>query len=525
MNQRDGLATSTAVAASGVTAGPASQSPQPGAVDQGGRSRAAQPVPVPPAGEYVLQAGWGVTTPAGFQAGGLHCGIKRRKADLGWIVAEAPCAAAAVYTRNRVHAPCLDVTRDGLAATGGYLQAVVCNSGNANVCTPRAAADAVEIQALAAAILGLQPELVAVAQTGVIGEPMPMAAVRQGLAALPRVTSPAGGHAFAEAILTTDTRTKEWGALCHLPGAEEDHGVPHAALSSPPVEPAPPGPPRPGGPSVLPAPAGLVARPGEPAPLEPVANAAGAGGPGGPAGGSPARRGRFVRIGGAAKGSGMIHPQMATMLAFITTDAAIEPAALQAWLREVTERTFNAISVDGDTSTNDMVIVLASGRAGGPALAPGRPGWETWAAAAEAVCDRLAREIAADGEGATRLITVEVEGAPDDAAARQVARTVVASPLVKTAVHGADANWGRVLAAAGRSGVDLDPSRVDVDLGAIPVCRGGLGVPFDEGAAAAYLRSPEVVIRLKVGDGPGRGRAYGCDLSPGYVHINASYRT
>ncbi|WP_203530683.1 bifunctional glutamate N-acetyltransferase/amino-acid acetyltransferase ArgJ [Thermaerobacter sp. PB12/4term] len=433
MNQQDGVATSTAMPAAG-----------PG------------PVPAPAAGGYALHPGWGVTAPAGFRAGGLHCGIKKRKSDLGWIVADAPCAAAAVYTRNRVHAPCLDVTRDALAASGGHLQAVVCNSGNANVCTPRAAADAVEIQALAASVLGVAPELVAVAQTGVIGEPMPMAAVRQGLAALPAVTGPAGGDAFAEAILTTDTRTKQWGALCHLPG------------------------------------------PGE---------------------------GRFARIGGAAKGSGMIHPQMATMLAFITTDAAVEPEALQAWLRQAAERTFNCITVDGDTSTNDMVVVLASGRAGGPPLAPGIPGWEAWAAAAEAVCDRLAREIAADGEGATRLITVEVEGAPDDAAARQVARTVASSPLVKSAVHGADANWGRILAAAGRSGVDLDPSRVDIDLGPVPVCRGGLGVPFDEAAAADYLRSAEVLIRLRLGAGPGRGRAYGCDLSPDYVHINASYRT
>nr|WP_042501049.1 bifunctional ornithine acetyltransferase/N-acetylglutamate synthase [Thermaerobacter marianensis] len=429
-------------------------------------SRTAVPAP----GAFVLQPGWGVTAPAGFQAGGLHCGIKKRKPDLGWIVAEAPCAAAAVYTQNRVHAPCLDVTRAALAASGGYLQAVVCNSGNANVCTPRAAADARELQALVAAALGIAPELVAVAQTGVIGEPMPMAAVRQGVAALPAVTSPEGGEAFAEAILTTDTRTKQWGALCHLPAG----------------------------------------------------TAAGAGGDGAD---PRAGTGRFVRIGGAAKGSGMIHPNMATMLAFITTDAAVEPAALQAWLREVTQRTFNAITVDGDTSTNDMVVVLASGRAEGEPLAPGRPGWETWAAAAEAVCDRLAREIAADGEGATRLITVEVEGAPGDAEARQVARTVASSPLVKAAVHGADANWGRVLAAAGRSGVELDPARVDVDLGSIPVCRGGLGVSFDEAAAAAYLRSAEVLIRIKVGDGPGRGRAYGCDLSPDYVHINASYRT
>ncbi|WPD19559.1 bifunctional ornithine acetyltransferase/N-acetylglutamate synthase [Thermaerobacter composti] len=453
-------------------------------------------------GDFVLRKGWGVTVPAGFKAAGLHCGIKRRKPDLGWIVADGPCAAAAVYTRNRVHAPCLDVTRDALAATGGYLQAVVCNSGNANVCTPRAATDARELQALVAAALDVAPELVAVAQTGVIGEPMPMAAVRQGVVALPAATSAEGGDAFAEAILTTDTRPKQWGALCALPVAPAG-GRGDAEGGA-----------RPAGQGPSPAVGGRGQGDA----------ATGTGDEAGAAPEDPARC-RFVRIGAAAKGSGMIHPDMATMLAFITTDAAIEPAVLADWLREVVDRTFNAITVDGDTSTNDMVIVLASGRAGGPPLAPGRPGWDTWAAAAEAVCDRLAREIAADGEGATRLITVEVEGAPGDAEARQVARTVAASPLVKAAVHGADANWGRVLAAAGRSGVALDPSRVDIELGPIPVCRGGFGVPFDEGAASAYLRSPEVTIRIRVGDGPGRGRAYGCDLSPDYVHINASYRT
>lgn len=404
---------------------------------------------------YQLKPGWGVTRPAGFRAGGLHCGIKKRKPDLGWIVAEEPCAAAGVFTQNRVHAPCVDLSREALRQ-GGRLQAVVCNSGNANVCTPRAAADATEMRGLAARRLGVPAAWVAIAQTGVIGEPMPMDRVREGLERLPSVTSPEGGDAFAEAILTTDTRTKQWGAVCSLPGGSG---------------------------------------------------------------------GRVVRIGGAAKGSGMIHPQMATMLAFLTTDAPVEPAALQGLLQRVTERTFNTVTVDGDTSTNDMVLVLASGRAGGDPLAPGRPGWETFASAVEAVCDQLAREIAADGEGATRLITVTVEGAPDDAAARQVARTVASSPLVKAAVHGADANWGRILAAAGRSGVDLDPQRVDIDLGSLPVCRGGLGVPFDEEAASAYLRSPAVTIRLRLGLGEGRGHAYGCDLSPDYVHINASYRT
>ncbi|HEY8393894.1 MAG TPA: bifunctional glutamate N-acetyltransferase/amino-acid acetyltransferase ArgJ, partial [Thermaerobacter sp.] len=384
----------------------------------------------------------------------LHCGIKRRKPDLGWIVADEPCVAAGVYTQNRVHAPCVDLTRAAIQRAS-RLQAVVCNSGNANVCTPRAATDAAEIQARAAALLGIPAGLVAVAQTGVIGEPLPMDAVRQGLARLPAVTSREGGDAFAEAILTTDTHAKQWGAECVL------------------------------------------------------------------------EEGCVVRIGAAAKGSGMIHPQMATMLAFITTDAAVEPGALQALLREATERTFNAITVDGDTSTNDMVIALASGRVapGGTALAPGRSGWDRFAGAFEAVCDRLARAIAADGEGATRMITVVVEGAPDEAAARQVARTVAGSPLVKTAVHGADANWGRILAAVGRSGLPVDPARVDIDLGPLAVCRGGLGVPYDEAEASAYLRGAEVEITIRLGMGEARARAYGCDLSPEYVRINASYRT
>ena len=233
--------------------------------------------------------------------------------------------------------------------------------------------------------------------------------------------------------------------------------------------------------------------------------------------------GREVRVGGMAKGAGMIHPQMATMLAFVTTDAPIDPPVLGDLLRGAVERTFNQITVDGDTSTNDAVIVLANGAAGGPQLDGGADG-TAFAEALEAVCRGLAIAIAADGEGAGHLIEVRVTGAHDDAAAWAVARTVAASSLVKTAVHGADPNWGRIAAAAGRSGVALDADRLRVCIGDVAVYAGA-PLPFDEGHAQDLLRGELVALELDLGSGSGSGTAWGCDLSAEYVSINAEYTT
>ena len=233
-------------------------------------------------------------------------------------------------------------------------------------------------------------------------------------------------------------------------------------------------------------------------------------------------RGRTVRIGGMAKGSGMIHPEMGTMLAFLTTDAPLDPAVLRSVLRETVDRTFNQVTVDGDPSTNDTVVLLASGAAGGRALS-GKT-LAAFRAALEHVCRSLTEQIAADGEGAQHRIDVSVAGARDDRGARRVARTVAGSNLVKSAVHGADPNWGRIAAAAGRSGARLDPGRLTIRLGRITVYDGG-PIAFDEDAASQALRGEVVEIGLDLGIGAGTGMAWGCDLSAEYVAINSEYRS
>ncbi|MDQ4036210.1 MAG: bifunctional glutamate N-acetyltransferase/amino-acid acetyltransferase ArgJ [Chloroflexota bacterium] len=234
------------------------------------------------------------------------------------------------------------------------------------------------------------------------------------------------------------------------------------------------------------------------------------------------RDGREMIVGGMAKGAGMIHPQMATMLAFLTTDAPIEPGALQALVKQAVERTFNQVSVDGDTSTNDAVMVLANGAAGDPQLAHEDLG--SMADALEVVCRSLAIAIAADGEGARHLIEVTVHGAADDADARRVARTVASSALVKTAVHGADPNWGRIAAAAGRSGVALDAERMRICIGDVPVYDGA-PLAFDQRRASRIMAGSTVPLVVDLLGGSGRGVAWGCDLSADYVAINSEYTT
>lgn len=228
-----------------------------------------------------------------------------------------------------------------------------------------------------------------------------------------------------------------------------------------------------------------------------------------------------ITVGGVAKGSGMIHPGMATMLCFLATDAKVDSVALQQLVGSIADRTFNQISVDGDMSTSDTFIVQATGR--GQEAAPGSPAWADLEAALLAVAGDLAMAIARDGEGATCLITCTVDGGPDDAVARRAARAVAGSSLVKAAVHGRDANWGRVVGALGQAGLPaLDA--LDVDFAGTPVLRAGRPVPFDEDAVSRALRAPDVSIACRV-PGPGRGRAWGCDLSAEYVRINADYRS
>ncbi|MCE3203648.1 bifunctional glutamate N-acetyltransferase/amino-acid acetyltransferase ArgJ [Paenibacillus sonchi] len=404
---------------------------------------------------FTVVEGGSVTTPRGFTAGGLHCGLKKtERNDLAAILCEVPAIAAAVYTTNVFQAAPLKVTRESLA--NGMLQAVIVNSGNANACTgEQGEADAYEMRAAAARGLGVNELDVAVASTGVIGELLKMDRLRSGIAGLPEKLDggAAGAEEFCQAILTTDLVKKECCVTVKVGEAE-------------------------------------------------------------------------VTIAGAAKGSGMIHPNMATMLGFMTTDAVIDGEDLLSLLRTATNTTFNMITVDGDTSTNDMLVTMASGLAGNEKLTRLHADWDAFAAAFTHVCKSLAMAIARDGEGATKLIEVQIDGAVHDEAAAAIAKTVVGSSLVKSAIFGADANWGRIIAAVGRAGVPVSPERVDISLGGIEVLRQSRPVAFDEEQALHYLQKSDTVrITVALADGEGKATAWGCDLTYDYVRINAAYRT
>ena len=398
----------------------------------------------------------GVCAAKGFQAAGIHCGIRknRSKKDLALIVSETPASAAAVYTTNLVKGAPLLVTKENLR--NGKARAIVCNSGNANTCNADGREIAEKMCALTAAALGIDAGDVVVASTGVIGQRLDIAPIAAGMAPLAAALSDSGSADACEAIMTTDTRPKEIAVEFTLGG-------------------------------------------------------------------------KTCRLGGIAKGSGMIHPNMATMLVFLTTDAAIAPAMLQKALSTDVQSTFNMISVDGDTSTNDMVTVLANGCAGNEEINGEGEDFSAFMAALNTVTVWLCRAIAADGEGATKLLECSVTGAEDLAAARAVAKSVVCSSLTKAAMFGEDANWGRVLCAIGYSGVPVDVDKVNVSFrsaaGEVEVCRNGAGVPFSEEEAARVLHEKEIHILVGLGDGDAASTAWGCDLTYEYVKINGDYRT
>jgi glutamate N-acetyltransferase/amino-acid N-acetyltransferase len=401
--------------------------------------------------------------PRGFRYAGMHCGIKKSaRFDLGWIVADAPCAAAGVFTTNRIKAAPVVLSQAHVRRAASRMRAVVVNSGNANCATGPDGMQASRSTAAAAArLLGCQPEQILICSTGVIGVPLPVDRI---VGALPRLLpqlarDPSSYESLAKSILTTDTQVKCAAANCRIGG-------------------------------------------------------------------------HTVRLLGCAKGSGMIHPQMATMLAFVTTDAAVPAGILQRALREVTARTFNVITVDGDTSTNDTVLAFASGASGAPTVR-GASGsaYRGFVAALETVCRDLALAIVEDGEGASHLVEIQVRGAASDSDANRIATTIAHSPLVKTAVAGADPNWGRILAAAGRSGAKLDPDRVEVWFGGVRMYgrpRGGGAsrpLPFDEVDAHQRLLAKRVGIAVDLQKGRGQARAWTCDFTARYIEINASYRT
>ena len=398
----------------------------------------------------------GVCAAKGFTAGGVHCGIRknRTKKDLSLIFSEVPASAAAVYTTNLVKGAPLDVTKKHIA--NGIAQAVICNSGNANTCNADGAEVAENMSVLIADALKIKADDIVVASTGVIGQPLDITPIKEGIPALVASLSKDGCDAAAEGIMTTDTIKKEVSCEFELSG-------------------------------------------------------------------------KVCRIGGIAKGSGMIHPNMATMLVFITTDAAITPAMLQKALSGDIVNTFNMVSVDGDTSTNDMVTVLANGMAGNDIIDCDNDDFKVFMKALNTVTMGLCRMIAGDGEGATKLLECKVSGAKDIPTAKTVAKSVICSSLLKAAMFGADANWGRVLCAIGYSGADVDVNKIDVSFksekGEIPVCVDGAGIDFSEEKAKEILLEKEIDILINLKSGKEEATAWGCDLTYDYVKINGDYRT
>ena len=398
----------------------------------------------------------GVCAATGFKANGVHCGIRKNhsKKDLALIVSDVPASAASVYTTNLVKGAPLTVTKNNIA--DGIAQAIICNSGNANTCNANGIEIANAMCELVSKATGVKASDVVVASTGVIGQPLNLEPIANGMDALVSGLSTQGGEAAAVGIMTTDTVKKE------------------------------------------------------------IAVEFTAGG-------------KTCRIGGIAKGSGMIHPNMATMLVFITTDCAISPAMLQKALSGDIANTFNMVSVDGDTSTNDMVTVLANGLAGNEEITCEGEDFTAFMAALNTVTVDLCRKIAGDGEGATKLLECRVTGGKDERNAKIVAKSVICSSLLKAAMFGADANWGRVLCAIGYSGADVDVNKVAVSFeskaGRIDVCVNGAGIPFSEEVAKQVLLEHEIDILISLGDGDASATAWGCDLTYDYVKINGDYRT
>ena len=404
-----------------------------------------------------ISAAKSFTVPAGFRFGAVAAGVKQAGAarrDLALIVSEAPCAAAGMFTVNRMRAAPVDYGAGRLPGSG--IRAIVANSGNANaIVGPRGAHDERAVAKAVADGLGIEADDVLTASTGAIGTPMPVDRIA---AAVPALLAALGDDAIpaAEAIRTTDLRTK-------AAFREFDIG------------------------------------------------------------------GKAVKFAAIAKGSGMIHPHMATMLCFITTDATVAPAVLQAALVEAVEETFNSITVDGDMSTNDTVIALANGRSGAPAIERDSADFTKLQAALIGLCSDLARAIAADGEGATKLLIVDVAGAPERAVARDLARAVAGGSLIKSGIFGGDPSWGRILAAIGaRVGardLPLDLARVTLDIQGVRVYGGGGPVAFDAKALSALMKKAEIAVRADLGAGKESARALGCDLTFDYVKINAEYYT
>lgn len=400
----------------------------------------------------------GVCAAKGFKANGINCGLNndKNKNDLGLIVSDILCNTACVYTQNKVKGAPIIVTKKNLSDTCGKSRAVIVNSKNANTCNADGEEKAMRMCELTADILGINPNEVIVASTGVIGQILPIEPIERAIKPLADGLSYDGNDKAANAIMTTDTVDKQVAVEFEIGG-------------------------------------------------------------------------KICRLGGMAKGSGMIHPNMATTLNFITTDVSISVLMLQKALSEVVETTYNCLSVDGDTSTNDMVSVMANGLAGNDEITDDGADFNTFKNALYAVMMNMTRMLAADGEGASKLLECSVMGAKDFMTARTVAKSVICSPLFKCAMFGADANWGRILCAVGYADAEFDINKVAVTLssskGEIHVCENGAGVLFSEEKAKEILLEDEIVIDITIGEGSGKATAWGCDLTYDYVKINGDYRS
>ncbi|NLE25969.1 MAG: bifunctional glutamate N-acetyltransferase/amino-acid acetyltransferase ArgJ [Clostridiaceae bacterium] len=394
----------------------------------------------------------GITAPRGFLASGVPCGLKKNgNKDLAMVVSENDAIAVGIFTKNVVKGHSLMWTRDKIKS--GLARAMVINSGCANACLgERGDNDAADMAIYASSLIKCEPEKVMLGSTGVIGFPLEMDKIKRGIKEAFDSLSNQGGLLAAEAIMTTDTFSKEASKSFEIAG-------------------------------------------------------------------------KTITIGGMCKGSGMIHPNMATMISLITTDAAISGEMLDKALRSVADKSFNRVSVDGDTSVCDQFVIMANGQAGNTLISSDNADYEVFVSALLDVSISLSKMLAKDGEGATKLIEIRAEGCKDVESAHLILNAIAKSPLVKTAFFGQDANWGRIFTAAGYSGADFDPDLVDIYLGDLMVCKNGTGLKFDEDIASDILKKDEIIVTIDFKSGKINDRIWTCDFSFDYVKINGSYRS
>ena len=394
-----------------------------------------------------------ILSPTGFKAGAVHSGLKSKNEDIGVIFSEVRSSAAAVYTKNKVCAAPITVTKEHLK--DGFAQAIVVNSGCANACTgEEGMKNAREMAEITASELNIKPEDVIIASTGVIGHQLPMNKIKSGIKGACSNLSDNDDGPISRSIITTDLVTKTAFAQTEIDGKK-------------------------------------------------------------------------ISVGGIGKGSGMVHPNMATMLIFLTTDAKVHPSTLRTIVKKACDKTFNRITVDGDTSTNDMASILANGKADNEELNfsinPDKT--QKLLDAVTEVCKKLSIMIAKDGEGATKLIKIICKGADTEKDAETVAKTIATGNLFKTAIFGGDPNWGRIFARIGMTEAIFKVEDVDIYLGKVAVLEKGTPTMFDRTAAEKAVAGPDVEITVNLNAGDGEATVYTCDFSYDYVKINAEYHT